>query len=690
MSRSRSKNALTVLFPFCMVLAVCLSALGQSRYNSPEPFLLSLLDIDAPPAAGLNGTAAFAPGTSVDLYVENIGSSMMKGEGANAFKLYAADKQGRIYSFRAVSVLKAAELNKKGEPVKPGDGPTAQVSPYFSPDRNRLMQQATFGYTVALNGYIRLKGIATYVNEQIETPVTPPGFAAHALKPSAPPADCNKLEPPVDDPPDSPANCYRDTYTLYPLQKWFFTEAFYGDAQLRNRVAWALSQIWVTSGVEIRQSRHMTEYYKILYENAFGNYKTLMGKMTLNPAMGDYLDMSVSTATSPNENYPRELMQLFTLGTFELNQDGTLKCVVNNPCGPNDTPIPTYDQTDVNNFSKVFTGWTFCTADCDDGLPSGDHGLVVGAVNFIAKMKVNPLNHDKTVKTLLDYPGSTTTTINSCTQCNSQAVTAYANASLEQALTNIYDHPNVAPFVCKQLIQHLVQSKPSDAYVGRISAVFNANRASSTQMKEVIRAILLDPEARGDVKSDPMYGKLREPVQFATNILRSLNVKGIGFVQTSDGVIFRDPKFEKMSQRPFYSGSVFNYYSPKNVILIPDPNPNNPPVDLLAPEFGLMTPTTAVSRPNFANMMLTTGIMVSEPDRPYGTAVDISEFENAAMQDPTGNLLLDLLNQRFLHGTMTTAMRNSILGSLPASDALARATQATYLVVTSSQFQVQR
>ena len=136
----------------------------------------------------------------------------------------------------------------------------------------------------------------------------------------------------------------------------------YGDAQLRQRVAWALSQIWVTSGVDIQQSRHMVEYYKVLNDNAFGNYRSLMQQMTLNPTMGDYLSMAGSTRTNPNENYPREIMQLFSIGLVMLNPDGTVQCVEHNPCQTGDTPIPTYDQTGVNNLTKVLTGWNFCQA----------------------------------------------------------------------------------------------------------------------------------------------------------------------------------------------------------------------------------------------------------------------------------------------------------------------------------------
>src|SRR5688572_13693672 len=141
---------------------------------------------------------------------------------------------------------------------------------------------------------------------------------------------------------------------MYQPQTWFMREAFYGEPQLRHRVAWALLQVMVTSGVDVQQGRHMVEYHKILSNNAFGNFRTLMKQVTLNAAMGTYLDMAISTKNNPNENYARELMQLFSIGLFMLNQDGTLQLDAES------NPIPTYDQNGVNNLTKVLTGWTLC------------------------------------------------------------------------------------------------------------------------------------------------------------------------------------------------------------------------------------------------------------------------------------------------------------------------------------------
>jgi uncharacterized protein (DUF1800 family) len=241
-------------------------------------------------------------------------------------------------------------------------------------------------------------------------------------------------------------------------------------------------------------------YIQTLDRNAFGNFRTLLKEITLNPAMGTYLDMAISTKQNPNENYAREILQLFSIGVDMLNQDGT---PILDGQG---NRIPSYNQEIINNFTKVFTGWSFCNQGCASSQP--------GLVNYRDPMIVNPANHDATSKTLLNYTGA------------SPIVPAGLSPTddLDAALDNIFYHPNVAPFISKLLIQQLVTSNPTPAYVGRVSAVFNNNgQGARGDLKAVIRAILLDPEARGNNKTDPDFGKLREPVLYLTNVLRPFN-----------------------------------------------------------------------------------------------------------------------------------------------------------------------
>jgi hypothetical protein len=318
---------------------------------------------------------------------------------------------------------------------------------------------------------------------------------------------------------------------------------------------------------------------------------------------------------------------------------------------------------------------------------------------------LNRNNHDLTAKTLLSWPADpqfppVSTNIPACTGCTGTAIDTYANNSLNQALDNMYAHPNVAPFVCRTLIQHLVTSDPTPAYVGRVAAVFNANRTSPTQMQEVVRAILLDPEARGDVKTDPFYGKLREPVQYATNFLRAFNVRSADGLGLSDGYIASSggvgpggrAEFNGMAQVPFFSPTVFNFYPPGYVV---------PGTTMNGPEFAILTTGTSIQRTNFINRFVYTAIPIpaAPPTAPNGTSLDFSDLQALEGSDTTNGLLLDELSRRMLHSTMSAQMKSTIstacnavtLSVPPTSEQLLnRVRMAVYLVGTSSQYQVQR
>ncbi|HEX8735613.1 MAG TPA: DUF1800 domain-containing protein, partial [Pyrinomonadaceae bacterium] len=567
-------------------------------------------------------------------------------------------------------------------PLTPPDAapPTAELIGYrWSGDRIRFLEQATFGPTQALDDRIRRIGLRTWLAEQFEAPYPSasnpyPDVPLRAINPIS---TCNGTQNPNSippDPPDDPPTCFRDTYSMYQPQTWFYREAFYGDAQLKHRVAWALSQIWVISGVDTQQSSWMIAYHKQLSKNAFGNWRQLMTDMTLNPGMGNYLDMVRSTRTNPNENYPREILQLFNIGLFMLNQDGTLQL------DGQGNPIPTYDQNTVNNFTKVFTGWSTCEVTG----PTCPNRSTDGPNYKDPMIIINANNHDITAKTLLSYPGSgPTPNIPACTGCTGTATINYANNSLNQALDNIFFHPNVAPFVSKLLIQHLVTSDPTPAYVGRVAAVFNNNGSGLRgDMKAVIKAILLDPEARGNVKTEPRYGKLREPVQLMTNVLRHFNVRSADGVQLSDGNV--NGLSNAMGQNAFNSPTVFNYYSPDYIV---------PGTTLLAPEFNIFTTGTSIARANFANTMIFNRINVALPNTPFGTSISLADMQALAAADTSGNQLMDALNQKMMHGAMSSQMRTTILNAVlaaPSNNPLLRAQTAVYLIATSSQYQVQR
>jgi hypothetical protein len=369
-----------------------------------------------------------------------------------------------------------------------------------------------------------------------------------------------------------------------------------------------------------------------------------------------------------------------------LNPDGTIICAEHNPCQTGDTPVPTYDQNNVNNLTKVLTGWTYCQTG------SACPNLASGTVNFIDPLILSTGNHDLTAKTLLSYAGSTTSSIAACSNCTTAAnITTYANNSMDQALDNIFYHPNTPPFVSRNLIQQLVTSDPTPAYVGRISAVFaNNGLGVRGDLKAVVKAILLDPEARGDNKTDPNFGKLREPVQFATNFARAFGVRSADGLSLSDGYLTGRSEFTGMAQIPFLSPTVFNYFPPDYVV---------PGTSMVGPEFAILTTGTTIQRANFINRMVFTAppIPVSGDTNsggaPLGTSFDFSDLQALVTSDSTGGLLMDELNRRMLHGTMSAQMRSTILtayNSVTATDTLGRVRQAIYLVATSSQYQVQR
>lgn len=707
-----------LILPLLLLAAISAFAEVDPDPDSPLPILKSISAIsDAKPTKRVleSKPEVFRPGTETRAVAILSNVELINGEGANAFRVFLIQKSGRVFELQSEDLRQIGKRDYsltfrlfdpngfRGQPVGDGESvvyvtwrglatnplkilvgrsggaidipaflkrpeivkaePTADLVGYrWSGDRTRFLEQATFGPTTETDNRIRRIGLRTWLAEQFEMPYPTLPYPEIPLMPTAPPSSCSQTTAP---------SCYRERYTQMPLQQWFFKEAFYGDAQLRHRMAWALGQIWVTSGLTIQQSSHMIAYHKVLSKNAFGNYRDLMYEMTLNPAMGEYLDMIRSTKNNPNENYAREILQLFSIGLFRLNPDGTpIRDAQNNT-------LPTYDQATVNNFAKVFTGWSHCnSAQCPNAIP--------GTLNFKDPMALNPAGHDTTEKVLLDYPNVVNRTVAACADCSTpEQIAAYANASLNQALDNIFYHPNTAPYVSRVLIQHFVTSDPSPAYVERVANVF-ANNGQNVRgdLKALLRAILLDPEARGNLKTAPRYGKLREPVQLVTNLGRIFPARSWNGESITDGGL--NSQMTKLAQSPFYSPSVFNYFQPEYVV---------PGTTLNAPEFGLLNSSLATNRTNFLYVLVFDGYAPNATDSLRGISLELSEAIGAADADPTGNGLLDHLNNKMLHGAMSAEHRASLLGAIsvipPTSSAL-RVKQAIYLVSASSQYQIQR
>jgi uncharacterized protein (DUF1800 family) len=498
---------------------------------------------------------------------------------------------------------------------------------------SRFLEQATFGPNPTLVAHVQQVGIDAYIEEQFAAPMS--SYPSMPLQPTTVPPTCD-------------STCQRDNYSMYLLQRRFYENALYGPDQLRQRVAFALHKILVVSGRDLMQASWMVPYLQIIDRNAFGNYRQLLYEITLNPAMGRYLDMYTSTRQNPNENYAREVLQLFSVGTEKLNPDGTPQR------DEEGNVIPTYDQDIVDGFTRVFTGWRLAAQ------PSP------GVANYVDPMVVVANNHNTQQKELLNgviLPASQP-----------------AAEDLNEALDNIFHHPNVPPFISKHLINSLVTSNPSGPYVERVASVFRNNgQGVRGDLRAVVKAILLDPEARGEGKGDVNYGHLREPALFICNVLRAFNPRSADGTSTSDGYL--NPQSQNMDQDILRPPTVFSYF-PADYDL---PGSGS----LRGPEFGILSTSTTLRRANFVNTIVFSTISVTT-NAPRGTSIDLSGLQTLA-----GNpaAMVDEVNRRLMYGSMSASMRNSIIGAVTAvsaSNTLKRARTAVYLTATSSQYQVQR
>jgi hypothetical protein len=494
----------------------------------------------------------------------------------------------------------------------------------------RFLDQAAFGPDVDSLAHVRAMGLLPYINEQLTLPISP-----------------------YPDPSQT-------SQGLGQVIARFFSNAVHGRDQLRQRVAFALGQIFVVSAVEESTPAQLVPYLQILQNDAFGNFRTLMEDVALSPTMGEYLDMRNNDKANPaagtlaNENFARELMQLFTIGLYQMNQDGT----------PQYTSVgflpPTYDQATIQQFAKVYTGWTYPTKP----------GAVLQKHNpayYLGPMVPFESNHDTTSKTLLNVlvvPAGQT-----------------AAMDLKAALDCIFTHQNVAPFISRQLIQHLVTSNPSPAYVGRVAAVFyNNGNGVRGDLGAVVRAILLDSEARAadntpfSLTLPDTSGHLREPVFVIPAILRGLGA----MVNDTNNL---SAQAVNLGQTLFSPPTVFNYFAPGYQI----PPEFTPNLTLLGPEFQLHTPSAAVARFNMVNSMIYGNLGA-------GAVIDFTPFSSLGN---TPQAVADLVNARFFRGMMPATVNNELLRAMnavtgtTAAAALARAQAAIYVAVSSSFYTVE-
>jgi uncharacterized protein (DUF1800 family) len=476
--------------------------------------------------------------------------------------------------------------------------------------------------------------------------------------------------------------------------------------QLRQRVATALSEIFVVSQIDSEVDDNelgLATYYDMLADDAFGNFRRALGDVTLHPAMGEYLNMMnnnwINASTSPNENYAREIMQLFTIGLYMLQPDGTLML------DQNGQPIPTYGQATITQFANVFTGWNQDPTDQVVPLKTqnGTQNLDTFWQRPMVLAPASAAYHSQLSKTLLNYAGAAAfpgASQPAFIPANASQTAASATQELNFALDNIFNHPNVGPFVCKQLIQRLVCSNPSPGYVYRVAQVFNNDGTSVRgNMKAVITAILTDYEARSPaLVSNPGYGHAREPMVRIASIMRSLGAKSkstkweVGKTDTT------------LAQTIFRSPTVLNFFTPTY-----QQSGAIQQAGLVSPELQVIYATTAV---NSQNMLYTgingAGYNTSGSPTLTGTGfmgdgwgsdvyLDLSTggsgLVSLAQTDGVGTLV-DQVGLLLMGPPMPAAMRSAIVNyittSVGATNYVAQVQAAVYLVGSSSQAAVQK
>lgn len=532
------------------------------------------------------------------------------------------------------------------EPPLPPAAPTSLA------DASRLADQASFGATEDLLGEIMAAGPQRWVAQQFTVDgsrYTRGGTdAMHTFMGGDFCTDAN-IGP----------NCWRDWASSQPLVWDFYRNAVNNPDQLRQRMALALQQILVVSQLEVDGTYGLRGYQNLFLENAFGNYRTVLKKVALSPVMGDYLNNANNSKTAPNENFARELLQLFAIGTCELEADGRLK---GGKCQP------TYDNARVRDYAYALTGWTY---------PPGGQSAWCTPRNgrncryYIGDMVPRPAAHEERALTLL---GGVTVPAGHT-----------APAALDAVLDSLMNHPNTAPFVGRQLIQHLVTSNPSPAYVARVAAAFNNGRyaqfgsGAKGDLRATVAAILLDDEARSAPPA-ASAGRLREPVQLITGVLRGLNGQ-------TDGDPFSWWWGDALGQHLFRSPSVFNFYPPDYPVA---------GTALQGPQFGILNANTGLARINFVNYMVNWGgtpPSASVPDA-LGTKVNLQAFA-ADAGDPAK--LVDRMVRLGLGGRISPASRQAMIDAVSAwtptssSDYLGqRVKAAAYLVYASPHYQIAR
>jgi endo-chitodextinase len=515
----------------------------------------------------------------------------------------------------------------------------------------RFLTQATFGPRAADIAAVTATGFGAWIDQQIATPAR-----SHLLFIEE--AKARRAAAATDGKADFREE---DSYEAI-WQQWLW-----GNDQLRARMSFALSEIMVISNTAPDiYPEAMSSYMDALNKNAFSTYRELLEAVTLQPAMGYYLNMMGSEKEDaannkrPNENYAREVLQLFSVGLYELNADGSRKLDATGK------PISTYDESIVKGFAQAFTGWNFAGNDTSKESTFDDP-----KENWRESLQPWPGKHSAGTKKLLSglvLPAGQT-----------------PQADMKAALDNIANHPNVGPFIGRQLIQRFVTSNPSPAYIARVTAVFDNNgRGVRGDLGAVIKAVLLDDEARAaPAANNASMGKQREPVIRFANILRAFNGASKNGLNSID---YLDSADNALGQSPLLAPSVFNFFSP---------NYTRPgklaAANMVAPEFQITNEIQTIGTANFFYNLVR--------DEGYGNGdsrvvLDLKPAL-ALANDPTK--LVDYLDGLLTYGQLSNNTRNTIIDSVSAMRFDAsdwarklRVRTALTLVALSSDFVIQK
>ena len=558
----------------------------------------------------------------------------------NQPSIIAAIQSNSTYLLVETAPFPAGELQGTFKPITgsstftpPAAAPAITINPPTAADASRFLQQAAFGGNgaeIAALSNAAAANSSTLLNDWLTAqfsqplPIDPDYSYTKVAPTSQPTAQVTKTQP------YSPSSMYAQIYNRVcnaqspnaygdtlnddrPHESWW-KNCVSGPDTLRQRIATAYSEIFVVSTASDStidgNIMGLASYYDMLADDAFVNFRQILGDITLHPIMGHYLNLAGNNKSAPNENYAREVMQLFSIGLYMLNPDGSLQL------DSNGAPIPTYTQPLVTSFAAVYTGWNYPTYVTIPTLIAPVAPATQPTVSNVNDYYQLPLvltasNHSTVAKSLLSY--STAATYSGASQpayipATSSQTTTTATAELNFALDNIFNHPNVGPFICKQLIQRLVDSNPSPGYIYRVASVFNNDgNGVRGNMKAVITAILTDYEARAAaVQTDPGYGHMREPMIRMADIMHSCNAvskSGKWTVGKTDSTL---------NETIFRAPTVFNFF---------DPNYAEPgavqAAGLVSPELDIIYETTITNAQN----MIYTGIYAN-----YNTTIASTSY----------------------------------------------------------------